>query len=432
MRYSQFLACSGSTQKLLSCRASFLVSVLGVRRIKPVCSFLGSLPPECGAHTRRERGKPLKDQNGQSVSKHRPSKHRPSKHRSRSRPGGGLTKTDLQQAAGTFARQLLCERLKAVRKWQSAVKKLPKISKKLRKASGKDPEGFSSKWNDPALVAAVHQVRVSSRRAVAAIEVFGPFAPPRRASRLQKQLKQLRRAAGAARDLDVLRERWQRSPPEVPNDPQQWTHFWACWSLARYEAHQSFRRGSRRFREKHPLSAFKLFTQKIRWRDTGYPEPTLAQFAVDSLVPLVGGFLAAQPDQSVLDPLEDLEQWHRLRIAGKQLRYALELFGPALQERYHQEVEPLFQDFQDTLGMLNDHATAEARLRGWQTSSRKRLQKIDQDWLGELIAWERKGQRSARDHLKSWWETNAPALLENLFVICPQTLSSPSPESLPG
>jgi len=51
----------------------------------------------------------------------------------------------------------------------------------------------------------VHQLRIATRRAEAALETFAPYLPGRRARWLSKKLRQVRRAAGDARDLDVLK-----------------------------------------------------------------------------------------------------------------------------------------------------------------------------------------------------------------------------------
>src|SRR5271156_3245082 len=50
----------------------------------------------------------------------------------------------------------------------------------------------------------VHQLRVSSRRAMAAIDTFESLLPRRRTAWFRKQLNRVRRAAGNAREFDVL------------------------------------------------------------------------------------------------------------------------------------------------------------------------------------------------------------------------------------
>ena len=53
----------------------------------------------------------------------------------------------------------------------------------------------------------VHQLRVATRRSMAAILTFQSLLPVRRTDKLRKMLRRLRKAAGEARDLDVLYER---------------------------------------------------------------------------------------------------------------------------------------------------------------------------------------------------------------------------------
>ena len=53
----------------------------------------------------------------------------------------------------------------------------------------------------------VHQLRVATRRAQAALHLFSDLLPQRETRRMNRQLRDLRKAAGKARDLDVLAER---------------------------------------------------------------------------------------------------------------------------------------------------------------------------------------------------------------------------------
>src|SRR5260221_3966301 len=53
-------------------------------------------------------------------------------------------------------------------------------------------------------IESVHQLRVATRRAAAALRMFEMCMPEKRAKTAKKQLRRLRRAAGAARDWDVF------------------------------------------------------------------------------------------------------------------------------------------------------------------------------------------------------------------------------------
>src|SRR5205823_5647049 len=64
----------------------------------------------------------------------------------------------------------------------------------------------------------VHQLRVSSRRAAAALRLFANCLPDRLYKKTRKTLRALRRSAGEARDWDVflemLQTRLAKAPPK--------------------------------------------------------------------------------------------------------------------------------------------------------------------------------------------------------------------------
>ena len=69
----------------------------------------------------------------------------------------------------------------------------------------------------------VHQLRVATRRTVAAMEMYLAFFPKGPRKEICRELKQLRKAAGLARDLDVLVQRHAKQAtkprariPQVP------------------------------------------------------------------------------------------------------------------------------------------------------------------------------------------------------------------------
>src|SRR5919204_6722773 len=79
------------------------------------------------------------------------------------------------------ARRVLIVRLEAVRDYLA----------RALSDSDKDPEY-------------VHQLRVATRRARAALDIFAPCLPAKTYKTAKKHLKGIRRAAGEARDWDVF------------------------------------------------------------------------------------------------------------------------------------------------------------------------------------------------------------------------------------
>src|SRR5690606_30232377 len=70
----------------------------------------------------------------------------------------------------------------------------------------------------------VHQLRVSTRKAAAALKLFRDLLPKKRTRRLKAMLKAIRKAAGDARDLDVLIARLDARAKRKPNLAPLVTH----------------------------------------------------------------------------------------------------------------------------------------------------------------------------------------------------------------
>src|SRR4051812_42557814 len=60
----------------------------------------------------------------------------------------------------------------------------------------------------------VHRLRVATRRAAAALKLYGECLPQKSVRWFKKRLRQIRRAAGEARDLDVLIQRLRHESGE--------------------------------------------------------------------------------------------------------------------------------------------------------------------------------------------------------------------------
>jgi CHAD domain-containing protein len=238
----------------------------------------------------------------------------------------------------------------------------------------------------------VHQLRVASRRAVAAVEIFRDLLPKRRARWLRKRLKEIRRTAGAARDDDVLAlrlEKWSEQHPSVGLVLKQIRRH-------RREAQKPIQKIHRKLvRERFERGLSELL-QRIRWRDKRRRrEPRFAAAARASLKTFLAEFVeAGQAD------FNDLAALHQFRIAGKQLRYAIEVFAAAFPPALRDEQYPLVEQMQELLGDVNDHATAQTRLQNWLEEAKdEELQAA----LRKLLAAERRALERSRRRFLEWW-----------------------------
>lgn len=212
----------------------------------------------------------------------------------------------------------------------------------------------------------VHQLRVATRRAGAALEVFSEALPPRRAKRIKSKLRRVRRAAGDARDLDVLAQRLTR-------DTNGYTHVLDEIRLRRIRAQEPIIAAHDKLKRKNFDRDVDELVARIRWRGRG-AEPTLLKAARKYLRPIAKRFLR----QTKAD-LSDMDELHRLRKDAKQLRYALELFAGAFDASFCDDLYNSVEQIQVRLGKINDHHVAHAYFHRWSRSANNRLARSFRD-----------------------------------------------------
>lgn len=205
----------------------------------------------------------------------------------------------------------------------------------------------------------VHRLRVSTRRAMAALKLFRDWLPKKQLRRVKKQLKKIRQAAGSARDLDVFHDRLQ----ENESDGAEFVR--ADIAERRAAVQPEIERVADRLRRKG------RFVRKVRdllagvkprgRADDDQPEP-FRHWAKRRLAELAHEFFDAEPDD-----VRDTAALHQFRISGKRLRYAMELLAPGLDPDVRNTHYPVVEELQERLGKSNDHAWAAAQLREWMS-----------------------------------------------------------------
>jgi CHAD domain-containing protein len=241
----------------------------------------------------------------------------------------------------------------------------------------------------------VHRLRVSTRRAMAALELYRELLPQKRRRWLRKQLKKVRRAAGEARDLDVLRERIHADHGDRAAKVVE------LIATKRAAVQPAIVTIAERFRRKE-----KFLRRTVDLLEAIGDKNPLCQesnnscfrdWAARQLATSTQQFLTALPSHET-----DLAALHQFRIRAKALRYSIELmssaFGNELRETHYRTIEEL----QERLGKINDHVAARDRLRDWAAG-------ISDNQLRDMLC-QLAEEETARltDELSSWhdwWST---------------------------
>jgi len=242
----------------------------------------------------------------------------------------------------------------------------------------------------------VHQLRVATRRAMAAMEIFGSLLPERRSRWIVKRLKQVRRAAGDARDLDVMAARLTKRVEDDP-DGERYSALLHRVRYARETAQGPIESVYRKLDRKDYPRRVAGLVKRIRFRDITdeFSRPTYGAAAGKALRPLAEEFFAAGDAD-----FQDYEALHAFRILGKQVRYVMEIFAAAFEPWFKKELYKQVETLQEKLGQVNDHAAAADHLANWQADT------VDPELqapLAALIAEEHIAMESKRDEFLAWW-----------------------------
>jgi CHAD domain-containing protein len=250
----------------------------------------------------------------------------------------------------------------------------------------------------------VHQLRVATRRAMAAMQIFDALLSPRRAAWTNKQLKRIRQAAGNARDLDVLADRLrQRDAQASP----AYKELLRRVERLRAAAQRPIAKIRRKLVDKDFARRQAALVRRVRLRGKAdrLLRPTYGQAARRALGLLVEEFFA-----SAAADFGDYQALHAFRIQGKRLRYAMEIFAGAFDHRLRSEQYPLVEQLQEKLGAINDHATAKELFTAWLAEPG-----ADAEALPALVAAEVDALGKARQDFFDWWTAERAAELRRRF-----------------
>ena len=246
----------------------------------------------------------------------------------------------------------------------------------------------------------VHQLRVATRRATAALDIFAVCLPEKTVKHARKSLRRLRRAAGAARDWDVFLLLLEQEKKRRTTRYRPGIDFLTGYALGhRAAAQESLAEAG----HDHPFALDRLLSETLS--DIRRPN--------DHHAPRSLGELARELLQGLVDDLErsgagnvhDYQDLHRVRIVGKRLRYAIEVVADCFVARLRDRVYPVVEDLQEILGNANDSHLAQTRL----SAVCARLQaKMPADWrrlrpgVEGFLHWHEARAAHERENYLAW------------------------------
>ncbi len=202
----------------------------------------------------------------------------------------------------------------------------------------------------------VHQLRVATRRTGAALRVFKPVLSRKRLRMAKETLRAVRQAAGSARDWDVFLEFLSISNALRASGSEPTIDFLTGYALGERAAAQEVL--TRVAEQSQPAvdELCETLPESADRAEEGGPR-TFGDLAAGHLTALFDGFaaaIAANPTSP-----HDL---HQLRILGKRVRYAMEVFVDCFAPPFRDILYPAVERVQEVLGTVQDGNVGLARI----------------------------------------------------------------------
>lgn len=257
----------------------------------------------------------------------------------------------------------------------------------------------------------VHQLRVATRRALAALDAFRDLLPDKQLGWFEKQLRRIRRSAGNARDLDVLTDRLASASvaddtvKAVPDGRRARQRLVAMLSKQRdvsrqpiVERHEKLVDGDWPGRVERLLESIPI----------GRRQPSFGAYARRRFKPMIDRFFAAADRK-----LRDAAEIHELRIEGKKIRYSMEIFATVFPPQVRARCQDSLEQLQKTLGDFTDHSAAADRFKRW--AEEDSVAPSSRELLARLRREETDLADKARKQFVKWWSPSRRRSLRRRF-----------------
>jgi len=231
------------------------------------------------------------------------------------------------------------------------------------------PLAAEKPYDDPEYI---HQLRVGTRRAGAALRVFADCLPRKHRRAIRRLLRAIRRAAGDARDWDVFLFGLRQSRSLAAATGRPALDYLAGYAMGERTAAQA-QLAEAAAEAGPPFMEESATLPGLAHAPEAKSAPgTFGELATAEFGPLLAAFNGAAAANA-----GDPATLHRLRIQGKRLRYALEIFAACFPPAFRESLYPAVEELQEILGSIQDSSVGIDYL----TALRERIRKsLPDEW----------------------------------------------------
>ena len=211
----------------------------------------------------------------------------------------------------------------------------------------------------------LHDFRVAIRRARSLLGQTRAAFPSKATQRFRKDLAQLGRSTGGARDLDaffLVQDAYRRRLPADSRAALQ-----PFSAFLQQERREHYRNLVKTFETKRYRAVIREWEAFVTPPEEDVPHaPTVKAFVLERVIEKCRALVSTEPDSL---QHAGSEQLHRLRIECKKLRYLLDFFITALPELPVRDVLKQLKRVQRTLGRIQDISVQNVLIKQFSTTS---------------------------------------------------------------
>lgn len=203
-------------------------------------------------------------------------------------------------------------------------------------------------------IESIHRMRVATRRLRNGLELFKDCLPKKKARTWQDHIRKITHSLGKARDLDIqialLDNLYDETLDEIYKPG--FRRLLLRLKQRRAKAQKQVKRALLDFQESKSLKKMRGQFEALSANadDIYLFTPSLYQRAFTAINHALADFLSYQ--EYIHSP-EEIAKLHAMRLAGKKLRYTLEIFSPIYKQALIPHVQ-IMKDIQDQLGSIHD------------------------------------------------------------------------------
>lgn len=212
----------------------------------------------------------------------------------------------------------------------------------------------------------VHQLRVGTRRAAAALRVFADCLPRRRHRAAKRSLRLIRQAAGDARDWDVFLQGLPNTRPLTASSGKPALDFLIGYAMGEREAAQVRLTNAAAEAAADFNSECEEIPNQVHAAKGDHPPASFGELGTTT----IGQLLTTLTTAVEANPSNPGEL-HQLRILAKRVRYALEIFADCFPPIFKDRIYPAVENVQELLGEVQDATVGLSRLAGMRDRLKK-------------------------------------------------------------